>query len=61
MVAENNEEVKEEGYGKAVKGVDEKGVHGRTGWSQRNNKRLYNPIHWGFHSHRVPEMFPVSP
>jgi hypothetical protein len=30
MVAEGNKEVKEEGDDKAVKGVDEKKLHGRT-------------------------------
>jgi hypothetical protein len=35
MVAEGDKEVKEKGDGKAVKGVDEKELHDRTGCWQR--------------------------
>jgi hypothetical protein len=31
MIAEDNKEVKEKGDSKAVKGVDEKELHGRNG------------------------------
>jgi hypothetical protein len=40
MVAEDNKEVKEKGDCKAVKGVDEKELHDRTGCLQRDNERL---------------------
>jgi hypothetical protein len=38
MVAEDNEEIKEKGNGKAVNGVDERVWHDRTGCWPRNNE-----------------------
>jgi hypothetical protein len=40
MVAEDNKEVKEKGDGKTVKGIDEKELHDRAGYLQRNNERV---------------------
>jgi hypothetical protein len=44
MVTEDSKEVKEKGDGKAVKGVDEKELHDRTGCWQRDYEAI-NPSH----------------
>lgn len=60
MAAEDNKEVKEKGDGKAVKGVDEKELHGRTGCMRENNVRL--DLHaftlCAVHSHRCQRCIP---
>lgn len=60
MAAEDNKEVKEKGDGKAVKGVDEKELHGRTGCMRENNVRLdlYAFALCAVHSHRCQRCIP---